>query len=371
MPRRKWTFIALFMAAPLGCNLDAGTLGNVSGPGGGPSGSGGSGGGPGGSGGGSGGAVRCGDPAGGGNCGQSSVPIAPLPPDVLIVQSRALSMADGWDQQPCRGGCGASSKWSQTLGALTAVVAATDRSINWGLDFYGVSSCGTTSTPYVPVGPVSSQAISSAFAANQPATGNPIETAVNDAATYMRTLTDPNPKYLVLLTDGAPNCMPGDTSTTADDSPATEAAVANANMAGVPTFVIGLATSSDATVTAALDQMALNGGEAQTGGATSYFAVADSASLEAALTAITGAVASCTLPLTDAPLALTNVAVSAADSSGRNVEIPQDPTDGWTFTDAREDAIILNGTPCTNLRSGAYTNFQFVYACAGVLICIE
>jgi hypothetical protein len=366
MRHLNWKFIAVaLMVAPLGCNLDSETLGKVTGSGGNQPGSGGN------QPSGAGGAGGCGDPAGGGNCGQANVPIAPLPPDVLIVQSRALSMADGWDDQPCQGGCGANSKWSDTSSTVTAVVGATASSINWGLSFYGVSTCGTTSTPYVPLGPLNSQAISTAFAANQPATGNPIETAINDAATYMLTLADRNPKYLLLVTDGLPNCMPGDTSTTSDDSLGAEAAVLNARMAGVPTFVVGLATSSDATVTATLDQLALNGGEAQAGGTSSYFAVTDSASLEEALTAIVGAAASCTLPLIDVPTGLTNVAVSATDSSGHNVAIPEDSSDGWTFTDSSEVAIVLNGPACANLRSGAYTNFQLVYACAGVIICID
>jgi von Willebrand factor type A domain len=367
MRHRNWEFIALVLiAVPLGCNLDPGTLGNVMGSGGSPS--------TGAGGGlstGAGGTGRCGDPAGGGSCGQTTVPIAPLPPDILIVQSKALSMADGWDDQPCQGGCGATSKWSQTLGAVSAIVGDTDSSINWGLAFYGVSSCGTTSTPYVPVGPMSSQAISSAFAANQPATGNPIETAVNDAATYMLTLTDPNPKYLLLVTDGLPDCMPGDTSTTDDDSLGAEAAVVNARMAGVSTFVVGLATSSDVTTTATLDQMADNGGEAQAGATTSYYAAMDSTSLEAALTAVVGTVVSCTLPLTNVPPNLTNIAVAASESSGSLVKIPEDSSDGWSFTNASMNAIILNGTACAQLRSGAYTNFQFIYACDDVEICID
>jgi hypothetical protein len=113
-------------------------------------------------------------------------------------------------------------------------------------------------------------------------------------------------------------------------------------------------------------------GKAQTGGTSSYLAVTDSASLEAALTtAIVGAVASCTFPLTDVPVGLTNLAISARDSSGSNVKIPQDSSHGWTFTDSSEDAILLDGTPCANLRSGAYTSFQFVCACDGVIICID
>ena len=70
------------------------------------------------------------------------------------------------------------------------------------------------------------------------------------------------------------------------------------------------------------------------------------------------------------PAGLTNVAVAAMESSGDLVKIPQDPSEGWTFTDSSEDAIILHGTPCENLRSGAYTNFQFFYACDAVVICI-
>jgi len=362
MRHPDWKLIAfVLIVVPLGCNLDSQTLGNGTGSGGSP---------PSGAGGASG-ASGCSNPAGSGTCGQTDVPIAPLPPDVLIVQSKALSMADGWDDQPCQGGCGASSKWSQTSGAITAIVGATDSNINWGLDFYGASTCGTTSTPSVAVGPASAQAVSYAFAGNQPATGNPIETAVNDAATYLLTLTDPNPKYLLLVTDGLPDCMPGDTSTTADDSPGAEAAVLKAAMAGIPTFVVGLATSPDPTVAATLDQMALNGGEAQAGGTSSYFAVTDSASLEAALTAIVGTVASCTLPLTDVPAGLTNVAVAVSDASGNRVEIPQDSSDGWTFTDASMRAIILNGPVCASLQSGAYTNVEFVYACDGEVICID
>ncbi len=214
MRHPNWKFTALaLMAVPLCCNLDPGTLGGDR------TGSGGS------SPTGSGGTAGCGSPNGT-LCGQSNIPIVPLPADVLIVQSKALSMTDGWDDQPCPGGCGTSSKWSQSLGAITAVVASTDTSINWGLDFYGISTCGTTTMPYVPVGPANSQAILNAFTANQPATSNPIETAVNDAAAYLLTLTDPNPKYLLLVTDGLPNCMPGNTSTMADDSLGAEAAVA-------------------------------------------------------------------------------------------------------------------------------------------------
>jgi hypothetical protein len=39
--------------------------------------------------------------------------------------------------------------------------------------------------------------------------------------------------------------------------------------------------------------------------------------------------------------------------------------------DASMDAVTLNGTACANRRSGAYTNFRFIYACDGAIICID
>lgn len=360
----NWKLVALVLVAvPLGCNVDPATLGGTNAAGGrATTGAGGQ------SATGAGGRGGCSGP--GGSCGQSNIAITPLPADILIVQSKALSMVDGWDDQPCQGGCGASSKWSQASRAITTVVAETETTMNWGLVFYGASTCGTTTTPQVSVGPMSSQAVINAFAANQPATGNPIETAVNDAATYLLTLTYPNPKYLLLLTDGLPNCGPGDTSTTADDSLGAEAAVANAKMLGISTFVVGLATASDATATATLDQMALNGGQALASETSAYYSVTDTDSLVAALTAVVGAAASCTFALPQVPVGLTDVAVSAKDATGRIVVIPRD-TDGWSYADGSHDVITLDGAACANLRSGAYSNFQVSYACVDPSICLE
>ena len=68
----------------------------------------------------------------------------PLPPDILIVQDRSLSMTDDNNDQPCAGGsasgdgnCGAASKWSQTTTALNTVLSQTDTSVNWGLYWLG------------------------------------------------------------------------------------------------------------------------------------------------------------------------------------------------------------------------------------------
>jgi hypothetical protein len=139
--------------------------------------------------------------------------------------------------------------------------------------------------------------------------------------------------------------------------------------AGFKVFVVGIGdTMGDAT----LNVMAVNGGEAQTGAATSFYSVSDTTSLETALTNIIGLVASCTIQLTGVPADQTNVAVSVDDASGTPTKVPEDPTNGWTYTDATDTAIELHGTYCDGVKGGTYSNVNFVYACPGSPpICID
>jgi von Willebrand factor type A domain len=275
------------------------------------------------------------------------------------------------------GGCGANSKWAQITAAINNVVSQTDTTVNWGLKFFADkdATCGVNPGVAVPVAPMNSGPIAAAITASTSANGGvangsstPTAQAIVVGTTYLGTLTDPNPKYLLVATDGLPNCATGKGS--GDNSPATEQAVAAALTAGYPTFVVGIATTSDAMATATLNAMAVNGGEPQTGGTTSYYSVTDTASLETALNKIIGIVGSCTISLATAPTGFTNVAISATDASGNTVVISPDPTNGWSY-DATKANVILNGTACADLQNGTYSNFQFYYACAGTTICID
>jgi len=312
-------------------------------------------------------------------CGQTSVSVMPVPPDILIVQDRSLSMTDDLKDQPCGTGtmngdgmCGANSKWAQVIPAINQVVAQTQTKVNWGLIFLGdePDSCGAATAPVVDITPTgSAQLIQSALNAVQfnGKTGTPTTAVMNTAVKYLQGLSDPNPKYLLLATDGEPNCANGSLTS---DATGAENAVAAANTAGFPTFVVGIATTADGSATKALNAMAVNGGEAQTGAATQYYAVTDTASLVTVLAQIVGKAASCTIPLTGVSGDLDKVAVSAKDAAGNTIEILQDNVNGWSYTDATKTAIILNGDACNNLKSVTYTGFQFLYTCASGIISI-
>jgi von Willebrand factor type A domain len=329
---------------------------------------------------GSGGDVGIGVDAATPNCGQTSVSVMPLPPDILIVQDRSLSMTDDSNDQPCMGGtaagdgnCGPISKWAQVTTALNQVVGQTQAKVNWGLIFLGdeATVCGAATAPVVEITPAASaQPIQDAFNAVQftGQIGTPTTAVMNNAVHYLQGLTDANPKYLLLATDGEPNCAAGNVGTT--DAVGAENAVAAASTAGFPTFVVGIATSSDAAATNALNTMAVNGGEPQIGAATQYYAVTDTAGLETVLAQIIGKAVSCTIPLTGVSGDLDKVAVSAKDASGNTIEIMQDAVNGWSYTDATKTAIILNGDACNNLKSVTYTGFQFIYTCATGIIMI-
>jgi hypothetical protein len=303
------------------------------------------------------------------NCGQTSVSVMPVPPDILIVQDKSLSMnMDSSGKNCTAAGC---SKWSQVSAAMDTVVMATQGSVNWGLIFFGSDKmCGVNATPSVPIAANNYTPISQAYVNNQPSSYTPTESAVNAAATYMKTVPDQNPKYLLLATDGIPNCKPGDQIATDDDSPGATTAVMDAAAAGFPTFVVGIGdTMGDAT----LNMFATAGGEPKTGSADGnlFYEVNSTADLVAALTKIVGQATSCSFPLTGVSGDLEKVAVSAKDAAGNTIEIMQDDTNGWSYTDATKTAIILNGDACKNLKSVTYTGFQFIYTCSTGIITIS
>ena len=285
--------------------------------------------------------------------------------EVGIVQDRSGSMADDVNDKTCAGGCGVNSKWTLVTAAIENVVNATQTSVNWGLFYFGsgTSTCGVNTNPAVPVALGSGPAIQTSLAATAPSGGTPTRVTINNAVAYMDTLTDTNPKYLLLATDGEPNCVNG--STNISDATATIAAITTANTAGYPTFVVGIGNVTASTTT--LNSMAVAGGEAQTG-TTSYYAVADTASLEAALTKIVGMVASCVVPLNNIPSGQWSIAIFVTDSTGKVIEVANNQTDGWFYTDTAKSSVTLVGTTCDNVKNGVYSNLQFVYTCQGQII---
>jgi hypothetical protein len=287
---------------------------------------------------------------------------APLPPDILIIQDRSGSMAWNADAS-CMNNCGANSRWNQVTAALNQVVTTTDTMVNWGLKFFGSSSaCTVNATPEVPIGPGNGAAIMMAIGRTTTGSATPTRAGMKAAAAYMATLTDANPKYLLLATDGEPTCNPDLPASMMNSSDAMGAqqAVSDALTMGFKTFVVGIGDTMGA---ATLDQMAINGGMPQMGAATSFYQVTDTASLVAALQTILGKVGSCQFNIGTAPNPMTSV--DFIDVFGDGTMIPRDTThtDGWDYTNDAHTAIQVYGPRCDMVTAGTIMNVTVTFRC--------
>ena len=297
------------------------------------------------------------------NCGATRNTAMRVPPDLLLVFDRSGSMAeDPGTGDNCTPAATCPSKWNQATAAVDTAVAGSQTTIRWGLKFFSSNGNGCMVDPGVRVGTgfYTVPAIATALAGAKPSGSTPTTLAMTLAGDYLATLTTPNPRFIVLVTDGQPTCAGGDGD--GDDSTAAVAAVATQVARGYGTFVIGVATASDAKATATLTQMSSAGMHPRPG-TPNYYVVNNTAELVAALGSIGAQVGSCTFNLTSAPPDPSNVVVVA---DGKIVPKAALPTDnGWTYG-AAMTSVTLTGTYCQDVMNGVTTNVEALFGCGGI-----
>jgi von Willebrand factor type A domain len=302
-------------------------------------------------------------PAGGGpapsadaNCGLSMFTLERLPPDVLIVLDKSESMSQIAMLSFTCLYMKCNSKWEDMTSALNATVTKTQATVNWGLELFPSDDlCGVTGMVSAPVAPNNAAAVSAAIAAAAPSGNTPTRLALEAGGRYLMGLGRPNPRYVVLATDGVPNCSGARMG--ADDQPTIDAVGALAT-AGIPVFVIGVGTQGGADAT--LSAMAMAGGKPRAG-KPAYYAVNTAGDLSMALETIGGQIVSCTLPIKQPPDP-TNIAV---DADG--VRVPKNDSDGWAYGPGMT-TIELRGSYCTNYQKGAIKDVKAIFGCPGVVI---
>jgi len=319
-------------------------------------GSGGTGGGGNGGTGGSGGTGGTGGTGGGGsdnNCGVQNFMLQKGgTPDLLIVQDRSGSM-----DEDASGGMTTPTKWTSVTQAIEQVVGQVS-TVDWGLMFFGPAngiSCNVSSTPAVPCGANTSAQITSAIMATKPMGGTPTNEAVDAAVQYFQGNSDGNSHFILLATDGLPQCD------TQDDSAAAITSVMNAVAAGIKVVVVGIGNDPQGDMT--LTSMANAGGMPDTSGTTPYYQVNTTNDLVTALGTIAGQIVSCSYALQMAPANPDYVEID--DNNG--MKIPRDQThmNGWDYG-PNDMSIVFYGMACDNLQKGVTTSIQAVFGCPPV-----
>lgn len=336
-----------------------------------------------------------------GACGSQSIPAITNPPNLSFIIDHSASMGDEL------AGSGL-SKYENARVALSHVLRAVGHRVNYGAAIFpglnGVTGC-EAGDELMKVGPGDPPSYARA---------GKIGPRLNDllgrlsiasvdggtpAAPTLLKMKDilsglDGETYVVLITDGAPNCnaeltcsaaacIPNIeglsaggidctgsfnccTPSTQDpqanlgcvDAQATLDAVQALSDADIHTFVVGMPGSEP--YERLLNEMADLGGTARQG-KSKYYPVADTDALQEALTAIAASVAiSCDIPLDYEPPDRDFVNVYFDGSV-----VDYDPDQGWAWTD--DGHVALHGEACDELSGGSVLEVQIVAGCKTVV----
>jgi hypothetical protein len=325
------------------------------------------------------------------NCGGQLTNLKRRPPNILLVLDRSASMSD----------TGKGNIWTFVVPAVKSVIQSTEKELQWGMEMFPFgdgSECTAGTMPAVsqvapPVGLGNYSAISALIPAVATGNGTPTDTAITVGMNYLRGVANDYPRYMVLATDGVPSCVGTAGSSTSNGVKtgvtAAVSAIAAANAAGIPTFVVGINSPSSSSSLSDLTKMADAGGmalphatcpagasaSACAGAAyTGFYLATDQAALTAALTKIMGAINSCQIQLQAAPPNPSFVAVKVTDASGKSAQVFQKGSGNetsagtWAYVDTANNVIQLGGAACDTISAGAGGTFEIWFGCDSVPI---
>jgi hypothetical protein len=198
----------------------------------------------------------------------------------------------------------------------------------------------------VPIGPDSAAAVKTQLENATTSLSTPTASALNAATAYLLTVNDSRPKFILLATDGQPNCKGGNINNT--DVPGATAAAKAAYDAGFPVYVVGIGPN-----------LSVLTGLADAGGTNDYYPVSNPQQLVDAFASISKLVASCTFTLSKKPPDLNNVAVYLDKKL-----VQKDDVNGWSFGGGNQ-TILLNGDACSKVTSGQATTVELYFGCPG------
>jgi Mg-chelatase subunit ChlD len=299
-----------------------------------------------------------------------SVQLAPQPPDVLILLDRSESMAMAF---------GSSTRYQAVAALLAELVGSYARRVRFGYQELpgqqgcagpGMAAC-CVSPPTVGVSLAAEAAVASALASAWPvAGGTPTAAALQVARAYYDGLADGiDHRYVLLATDGTPNCTLAGTLAEGQtpDAPACADALAQVSAlyaAGVRVIVLGVGLDLAGAAgegAACLDSLAHAGGAAASPGSPGYYVAGDPEQLRRAIEQIFGGVARPSCVLYFSPPVLDPAGMAVFLDGQR---IPQSSVNGWEPDDSEHPRWVrINGEYCDQIQSFEVTNVVARFKC--------
>ncbi|MBN2573314.1 MAG: VWA domain-containing protein [Deltaproteobacteria bacterium] len=285
------------------------------------------------------------------------------PADIMLVLDRSASMdysigddcyCDSSVGRPvCTDTTDCKTRWESLKPAIDATLANSNN-VQWGLKLFPTGSsgnCNVSDSVEVPVDdPDSITKIQQAVEDATLALSTPTAQAIEVATSYLQSLDDTNQKFILLATDGEPNCggSPANIMTVDVDGAAAEAAAAKD--AGFPVYVVGIGPNLENLTKIAYE-----------GGTTDYYPVSSPEQLVDALSSISKVVGSCVYTSEEAPQDPENVAVYV-----NKVLVEKSEENGWTYGDSTKE-IRLTGSYCDMIMSGEQdVSVQILFGCPGM-----
>ncbi len=276
-------------------------------------------------------------------------------PDMLLVVDESGSMDQALDPS----GAGP-SKWQVMHTGLDTVLTAKNADINFGLTLFpSDGQCGA-GTINVPVMPMNAPAIQAQLAGVAPGGATPTYIALQGALQYYQGVT-PNPdgRFVLLATDGEPNCAGNGADPGGQTISESVAAIQALAAAGIKTFVIGFGSDITADPTTLMSF-------ATAGQTMMYYPANSPDQLNMALAAISGSItsASCTYTLATMPQDITKLTVKVG---GMTIPLDHSHTMGWDY-DPGTNSITFYGSTCDQIQTGTLTDVSIDYGCGGPVI---
>ncbi len=278
--------------------------------------------------------------------------IEPDPPDLLMVVDKSGSMDRDLDN--------GDRKWTVMRTALSSVATGYENDIKLGMMLYPNGNECAPGNVVTPLGLQSAGSISGQLGGVDPRGFTPTHTTLQAALTHYNGLAEnPAGRYVLLATDGLPNCAPGNNEgETVDQSVAAVTALAGA---GIPTYVLGFGSIGNNNPEV-LRRMA------EAGGTGNFHPAGSLDELQDALEQIVGEliVPPCTFELTAAPEDLDRVEVLFDDQV---IELDRARENGWDYDDTA-NSMTFYGSSCSLLQSGDIENVQIDFGCSdgGVIV---